>query len=70
MLFEGTGSSRNAMGTDSAACRKICTLAAEFKYGKIPSEDEVADWGGPEWELYLGNLSADVEATQVCIVNK
>jgi hypothetical protein len=55
------------MEPDSATYRKICTLAAEFKSGKIPSEDEVADWSGQEWELYLENLSTDVEASQVCV---
>ena len=66
----GTGIPPDAMEPDSAIYRKICTVAAEFKSGKIPSEDEVADWGGQEWELYLENLSTDVEASQVCIISK
>jgi hypothetical protein len=67
--IEGTGIPPDAMEPDSATYRKICTLAAEFKSGKIPSEDEVADWSGQEWELYLENLSKDVEASQVCIIS-
>jgi leukotriene-A4 hydrolase len=68
--IEGTGIPPDAMEPDSATYRKICTLAAEFKSGKIPSEDEVADWSGQEWELYLENLSKDVEASQVCIISE
>jgi leukotriene-A4 hydrolase len=55
------------MEPDSAIYKKICSLAAEFKSGKLPSEDEVADWNGQEWELYLENLPTDVEASQVCL---
>lgn len=31
----------------------------------MPKEDEVADWQGQEWELYLENLPKSVEASQV-----
>ncbi|KAJ8760277.1 hypothetical protein K2173_011689 [Erythroxylum novogranatense] len=32
---------------------------------RIPREDEVADWKGQGWELYLENLPKSVEASQV-----
>lgn len=41
------------------------SLANEFKAGRMPREDEVADWHGQEWELYLENLPKSVEASQV-----
>ena len=44
---------------------KIVSLANEFKLGRMPMEDEVADWRGQEWELYLENLPKSVEASQV-----
>lgn len=31
----------------------------------MPSEDEVADWNGQEWELYLENLPKSCEPSQV-----
>ena len=58
------------MEPDSATYKKICALAADFKSGKLPSEDEVAEWSGQEWELYLENLPTDVEASQVCILTE
>lgn len=65
LWVEGTGIPPDAMEPDSATYKKICSLAAEFKSGKLPSEDEVANWSGQEWELYLENLPTDVEASQV-----
>jgi leukotriene-A4 hydrolase len=65
LWVEGTGIPPDAMEPDSAIYKKICSLAATFKSGKIPSEDEVADWNGQEWQLYLENLPTDVEASQV-----
>ncbi|CAK9143400.1 unnamed protein product [Ilex paraguariensis] len=44
---------------------KIVSLANEFKLGKLPREDEVADWKGQEWELYLQNLPKPGEASQI-----
>jgi leukotriene-A4 hydrolase len=41
------------------------SLANDFKLGRMPREDEVADWKGQEWELYLENLPKAVEASQV-----
>jgi len=70
LWVEGTGIPPDAMEPDSATYKKICTLAAEFKSGKLPSEDEVADWSGQEWELYLENLPTDVEASQVTALDE
>ncbi|XP_062212837.1 leucine aminopeptidase [Phragmites australis] len=70
LWVEGTGIPPDAMEPDSAIYRKICSLAAEFKSGKLPSEDEVADWSGQEWELYLENLPIDVEASQVTALDE
>jgi leukotriene-A4 hydrolase len=44
---------------------KITSLAKDFKLGRMPREDEVANWKGQEWELYLKNLPRAVEASQV-----
>ncbi|KAG2534244.1 leucine aminopeptidase-like [Panicum virgatum] len=70
LWVEGTGIPPDAMEPDSATYKKICALAAEFKSGKLPSEDEVADWSGQEWELYLENLPTDVEASQVTALDE
>ncbi|KQK12457.1 leukotriene A-4 hydrolase homolog [Brachypodium distachyon] len=70
LWIEGTGIPPDAMEPDSATYKKICALAAEFKSGKFPSEEEVADWSGQEWELYLENLPTDVEASQVTALDE
>ncbi|GFP99454.1 leukotriene a-4 hydrolase homolog [Phtheirospermum japonicum] len=62
---EGTGIPPDAMEPVSDIYTKIVSLANEFKVGKMPNEDEVADWGGMEWELYLENLPKSVDASQV-----
>ncbi|KAL8162189.1 hypothetical protein V2J09_013678 [Rumex salicifolius] len=62
---EGTGIPEDAMGPVSNIYNKIISLANEFKNGILPKEDEVADWGGQEWELYLENLPKSVEASQI-----
>ncbi|XP_073040920.1 leucine aminopeptidase-like [Primulina eburnea] len=62
---EGTGIPPDAMEPASDIYNKIVFLANEFKLGRMPNEDEVADWGGQEWELYLENLPKSVEASQV-----
>ncbi|KAK4485306.1 hypothetical protein RD792_007941 [Penstemon davidsonii] len=62
---EGTGIPPDAMEPVSEIYTKIVSLANEFKIGRMPNEDEVADWGGQEWELYLENLPKSVEASQV-----
>jgi len=62
---EGTGIPPDALEPVSSIYTKIVSLAHEFKNGRMPMEDEVADWGGQEWELYLENLPKSVEASQV-----
>ncbi|KAK6144874.1 hypothetical protein DH2020_021694 [Rehmannia glutinosa] len=62
---EGTGIPPDAMEPVSDIYTKIVSLANEFKVGRMPNEDEVADWRGQEWELYLENLPKSVEASQV-----
>lgn len=62
---EGTGIPPDAMEPVSDLYSKIVSLAEEFKLGRMPREDEVADWHGQEWELYLENLPKSVEASQV-----
>ncbi|XP_059628237.1 leucine aminopeptidase [Cornus florida] len=62
---EGTGIPPDAMEPVSNIYSKIVSLANEFKLGRMPREDEVADWQGQEWELYLENLPKSVEASQV-----
>lgn len=62
---EGTGIPPDAYEPVSNLYTKIVSLANEFKLGRMPREDEVADWHGQEWELYLENLPKAVEASQV-----
>ncbi|XP_051121217.1 leucine aminopeptidase [Andrographis paniculata] len=62
---EGTGIPPDAMEPASDIYAKILSLANEFKSGRIPNEDEVSNWGGQEWELYIENLPKSIEASQV-----
>ncbi|KAM7270313.1 hypothetical protein ACFE04_029527 [Oxalis oulophora] len=62
---EGTGIPPDAYEPVSNIYAKIVALANEFKLGKMPREDEVADWQGQEWELYLENLPKAFEPSQV-----
>ncbi|CAM8910717.1 unnamed protein product [Rhodiola kirilowii] len=62
---EGTGIPPDALEPVSNIYTKIVSLADEFKLGKIPEEYEVSDWQGQEWELYLENLSKNVDASQL-----
>ncbi|EOY18491.1 Peptidase M1 family protein isoform 2 [Theobroma cacao] len=64
---EGTGIPPDAYEPVSNLYTKIVSLANEFKLGRMPREDEVADWQGQEWELYLENLPKVVEASQVVL---
>ncbi|XVF75475.1 hypothetical protein PTKIN_Ptkin13bG0190900 [Pterospermum kingtungense] len=62
---EGTGIPPDAYEPKSNLYNQILSLANEFKLGRMPREDEVADWHGQEWELYLENLPRVAEASQV-----
>ncbi|GMP22790.1 hypothetical protein CsSME_00000653 [Camellia sinensis var. sinensis] len=62
---EGTGIPPDAKEPVSNIYTKIVSLANEFKLGRMPREDEVADWQEQEWELYLENIPKSVEASQV-----
>ncbi|KAK3409005.1 hypothetical protein EUGRSUZ_J01128 [Eucalyptus grandis] len=62
---EGTGIPPDAFEPISNIYTRIVTLANEFKDGRMPGDDEVADWQGQEWELYLKNLPKSVEASQI-----
>lgn len=62
---EGTGIPPDAYEPVSSIYSKIVSMANEFKLGRMPREDEVADWQGQEWELYLENLPKSIEASQV-----
>ncbi|GLT70075.1 hypothetical protein SLA2020_421760 [Shorea laevis] len=62
---EGTGIPPDAYEPVSNLYTNIVSLANEFKLGRMPREEEVADWQGQEWELYLENLPKSVEASQI-----
>ncbi|KAH9610159.1 hypothetical protein KSS87_018886 [Heliosperma pusillum] len=68
--IEGTGIPPDAQEPVSNIYTKIVSLSNEFKNGRLPREDEVADWGGQEWELYLENLPKSVEASQISALDK
>ncbi|KAG2239578.1 hypothetical protein Bca52824_091638 [Brassica carinata] len=67
---EGVGIPEDAYEPVSTIYTKIISLAEEFKQGKMPSEDEVAEWKGQEWELYLENLPKSCEPSQVMALDK
>ncbi|TKY50594.1 Leukotriene A-4 hydrolase-like [Spatholobus suberectus] len=62
---EGTGIPPDAYEPDSSVYKTIVSLANEFINGTMPRKDEVADWQGQEWELYLNSLPKSIEASQV-----
>ncbi|XP_043697561.1 leucine aminopeptidase [Telopea speciosissima] len=66
---EGTGIPPDAFEPVSNTYAKIVSLAKEFIHGRMPREDEVSDWHGQEWELYLENLPKSVEASQVAALD-
>ncbi|XP_010558779.1 PREDICTED: leukotriene A-4 hydrolase homolog [Tarenaya hassleriana] len=70
MWTEGTGIPEDAYEPVSNIYTKIVSLAKEFKQGKMPEEDEVADWNGQEWELYLENLPKSCEPSQILALDK
>ncbi|ONK61862.1 uncharacterized protein A4U43_C08F34350 [Asparagus officinalis] len=65
LWVEGTGIPPDAVEPESILYTKIVSLANEFKLGKMPREDEVADWHVQEWELYLENLPKSVDPSQL-----
>ncbi|KAM6554969.1 hypothetical protein CsatB_015731 [Cannabis sativa] len=67
---EGTGIPPDAYEPVSSLYTQIVTLANEFNLGRMPREDEVADWRGQEWELYLENLPKSVEASQIIALDQ
>ncbi|EXB88485.1 Leukotriene A-4 hydrolase-like protein [Morus notabilis] len=62
---EGTGIPPDAYEPVSSLYTKILSLANEFSLGRVPRDDEVADWRGQEWELYLEHLPKSLEASQL-----
>lgn len=70
MWTEGTGIPPDAYEPVSSIYTRIVSLANEFKLGRMPREDEVADWQGQEWELYLENLPKSVEASQILALDE
>lgn len=65
MWTEGNGIPPDAYEPVSSIYTNIVSLASLFKLGRMPREDEVADWEGQQWELYLENLPKSGEASQV-----
>uniref|UniRef100_A0A1D1XQC0 Leucine aminopeptidase n=1 Tax=Anthurium amnicola TaxID=1678845 RepID=A0A1D1XQC0_9ARAE len=60
----GTGIPADAIEPVSNIYLKIVSLANEFKLGRMPREEEVMEWHGQEWELYLENLPKPAEPSQ------
>ncbi|XP_048325801.2 leucine aminopeptidase [Ziziphus jujuba] len=67
---EGVGIPPDAYEPVSILYTKIVSLANEFSLGRMPREDEVSDWHGQEWELYLENLPKSVEASQLLALDE
>lgn len=51
MWSEGTGIPLETLEPVFDIYTKIVLLANEFKLGRMPEEDEAADWQGQEWKL-------------------
>ncbi|XP_057520950.1 leucine aminopeptidase [Amaranthus tricolor] len=66
---EGTGIPPDAHEPVSSIYTKIVSLANEFKNGQMPKDEDVADWGGQEWELYLENLPKSIQAYQIAALD-
>lgn len=62
---EGIGIPPDAMKPVSSLSIKILSLANGFKLGRMPRDEDVAEWMGQGWELYLVNLPKPLEASQV-----
>ncbi|KAK7390721.1 hypothetical protein VNO78_18752 [Psophocarpus tetragonolobus] len=62
---EGTGIPPDACEPDSSLYKNIVSLADDFINGRMPRDDEVADWQGQQWELYLDNLPKSIQPSQV-----
>ncbi|KAL5066672.1 hypothetical protein RYX36_017559 [Vicia faba] len=62
---EGTGIPSDAYEPDSSVYKTIVALANESVNGRMPTEDEIAEWQGQEWELYLDNLPKSIEVSQI-----
>ncbi|XP_004497366.1 leucine aminopeptidase [Cicer arietinum] len=62
---EGTGIPSDAFEPESSVYQMIVSLANESVNGRMPREDEVAEWQGQEWELYLDNLPKSIEVSQI-----
>ncbi|EFH49834.1 hypothetical protein ARALYDRAFT_350435 [Arabidopsis lyrata subsp. lyrata] len=67
---EGVGIPEDAYELASTIYTKIISLAKEFKEGRMPGEDDGAEWNGQEWELYLENLTKSCEPSQVMALDK
>ena len=63
----GIGIPSDAIEPISALYSKIVSMAEEINSGEMPAEEEVASWGGQEWELYLENLPRPLQPSQVII---
>ncbi|KAL1207037.1 Leucine aminopeptidase [Cardamine amara subsp. amara] len=70
MWIVGVGIPEDAYEPVSNIYTNIISLAKEFKEGRMPSENEVAEWNGQEWELYLENLPKSCEPSQVVALDK
>ncbi|CAJ2631120.1 leukotriene A-4 hydrolase [Trifolium pratense] len=66
---EGTGIPSDAYEPDSSVYKTIVSLANESVNGRMPGDDEIAEWQGQEWELYLDNLPKSIEASQIAALD-
>ncbi|CAA7389515.1 unnamed protein product [Spirodela intermedia] len=65
----GTGIPPDAAEPVSAIYSKILSLSEKIKLGEMPAEEEVAEWCGQEWELYLENLPKPLEPSLVAALD-
>ncbi|KAL4189430.1 hypothetical protein AMTRI_Chr08g207070 [Amborella trichopoda] len=70
LWVEGTGIPSDAMEPVSNLYTKIVSLSKDFVLGKLPTEEDVLDWRGQEWELYLENLPKVLDPSQVLALDE
>eukprot|EP01018_Ginkgo_biloba_P040261 Gb_30385 [translate_table: standard] len=69
--IDGTGIPPDVIEPISTIHNKVLAMSRDFTtMGKMPSEEEVSDWQGLEWTLYLDYLPKNLEAPQIATLDK
>uniref|UniRef100_A0A0C9S3R0 TSA: Wollemia nobilis Ref_Wollemi_Transcript_14816_2055 transcribed RNA sequence n=1 Tax=Wollemia nobilis TaxID=56998 RepID=A0A0C9S3R0_9CONI len=66
----GAGIPPDFMEPVSTIRSKVLAVSHNFAAGQMPSDDEVSNWKGWEWQLFLKNLPNKLEESQVSALDK